>query len=298
MMKFIEKIRDLLYLSPLYDWLGKRSYAQSGEDLIAWGELAERVPRCHSATVSQDKGFYVDVGAYHPKLFSNTYLFYKKGWRGICVDPNPKMKELYRIARPRDVFLNVGVGAEESVTAMSAGRQVSPCHGEKGLQGDSLKAGMMEYFEFEEGAANTFSPEQARKNQEVGRKLIGKRMVPILPLKKIFAKYLPKGQQIDLLSVDVEGMDLEVLKSNDWKKYRPRMIICEDLEFDLDNKLMRLHFDGQARGPAPTNKIPLDPLLTRGKQEGVGVVGFLMEKGYRLTAKTPYSLIFKGKTVE
>ena len=98
-MKFIEKIRDLLYLSPLYDWLGKRSYAQSGEDLIVWGELAERVPRCHSATVSQDKGFYVDVGAYHPKLFSNTYLFYKKGWRGICVDPNPKMKELYRMAK-------------------------------------------------------------------------------------------------------------------------------------------------------------------------------------------------------
>jgi len=71
-------------------------------------------------------------------------------------------------------------------------------------------------------------------------------------------------------------MDLEVLKSNDWKKYRPKMVICEDLAFDLDKWMRRL----------------------RGKREGFGVGEFLMEKGYRLTAKTPYSLIFKRKTVE
>jgi len=57
-------IKDRLLLSPLYDWLGKRSYAQSGEDIVA-DVLLER----------KKKGFYVEVGAFHPKLFSNTFLF-------------------------------------------------------------------------------------------------------------------------------------------------------------------------------------------------------------------------------
>lgn len=211
--------------TPLYDWLGKRSFSQSGEDLIAWGELGNK-----------KKGFYLDVGAYHPKLFSNTYLFYKKGWRGICIEPNPEMKPLFRLSRPRDVFLNVGAGEGKNLT----------------------------YFQFEDGAANTFSGEQAKKNiVEAGRRLKGKTKIPVLSLKAILDKNLPKGQKIDLLSVDVEGMDEEVLKSNDWKKYRPEMIMAEDLEFDF-------------AWPKKSK-----------------VVNFLQGVGYKLVAKTPYSLIFR-----
>src|SRR5436190_418443 len=122
--------------TPLYDLLGKRSYAQSGEDLIADIELEKK-----------KKGFFVDIGAFHPKLFSNTYLFYKKGWRGVCEEPNPKMEELFEKTRPKDVFINMGVAASEEV---------------------------MTYFEFEDAAANTFLPEQVKKNtEEAGRKLKG-----------------------------------------------------------------------------------------------------------------------------
>ena len=244
-------------MTPLYDWLGKRSYAQSGEDIVADIELGKK-----------KKGFYVDIGAYHPKMFSNTYLFYKKGWSGLCVDPNPKMEELFAKARPRDVFLNMGVGK-----------------GGKAGGGRSLHSGRddggeaVEYFMFEDGAANTFSAEQAKKNQEeAGRKLKGKRMVAVLPLKTIFDKYLPKGQKIDLLSVDVEGMDLEVLRSNDWKKYRPEIIIAEDLEFDFDRYV---------------NGVRLPRSQARPRNDGgVGVAKFLGERGYKLNDKTPYSLIF------
>jgi len=234
-------LKQKLMMTPLYDWLGKRSYAQSGEDIVVDIELGKK-----------KKGFYVDIGAYHPKMFSNTYLFYKKGWSGLCVDPNPKMEELFRKARPRDKFLNLGVGVREDVR---------------------------EYFEFEDGAANTFSAEQAKKNQEeAGRKLKGKRMVAVLPLKTIFDKYLPKGQKIDLLSVDVEGMDLEVLRSNDWKKYRPEIIIAEDLEFDFDRYV---------------NGVRLPRSQARPRNDGgVGIVKFLGERGYKLKDKTPYSLIF------
>ena len=180
-------------------------------DILLGSKKASMIPKWIPCPARNDKsgdeGIYVDVGAYHPKLFSNTYLFYKRGWRGICVDPNPEVKGMFGVARPRDVFVNVGVGGVNK---------------------------KLKYFIFDEGATNTFSAEQAKRNQEVGRKLVGKKEVEILSLKKILDKYLGKGKKIDLLSVDVEGMDLEVLKSNDWKKYRPRVIICEDLEFDLN----------------------------------------------------------------
>ncbi len=71
-------------MTPLYDWVGKRSYAQSGEDIIAWGEISDMhayKAGFRSQMVKNDNVFYVDIGAYHPKLFSNTYWFYKKGWR-------------------------------------------------------------------------------------------------------------------------------------------------------------------------------------------------------------------------
>ncbi len=220
-------LKQKLLLSPLYDWLGKRSYAQSGEDLIADLELGKR-----------QRGFYVDIGAFHPKLFSNTYLFYKRGWRGICVDPNPEMEELFAKARPEDKFLNMGVGEKEEVK---------------------------EYYMFDDSAANTFSFEQAEKNEkEAGREMIDKRMVAVLPLATIFEKYLPSPDlKIDLLSVDAEGMDEEVLKSNDWKKFKPEVVICEDLAFDFR------------------------------EWKKSGVAKLLDSVGYTLVAKTPYSLVFK-----
>ncbi len=215
-----------MFLSPLYDWFGKRSFAQSGEDIIADVELGKK-----------RKGIYIDVGAFHPKLFSNTYMFYKRGWSGICIEPRPEAKEDFSSVRNRDVFVSMGVGAKKDV---------------------------LEYFEFNDGAANTFSQETADKNiKEAGRKLIRKVNIAVMPLRDILAGNKMEGKIIDLMSVDVEGMDLEVLQSNDWEKFRPKIIICEDLEFDFD------------------------------KPQKSEVVKYLMGLGYRLVAKTPYSLVMK-----
>jgi len=76
-----------------------RSYSQYGEDVYAISKFRHK-----------RDGFYVDVGAYHPHLYSVTYAFYKKGWRGIAIDPNPITKILFRIFRPRDMFVCTGVG--------------------------------------------------------------------------------------------------------------------------------------------------------------------------------------------
>jgi len=222
-------LRQKLINSALYDWFGKRSFAQAGEDMVAWSVLGKR------------QGFYVDIGAYHPKQFSNTYFFYKKGWRGIVVEPNPDLVRLYKDIRRRDVALGVGVGLSDEVKM---------------------------YFMFADPAANTFDEETAERNKEVGRKLIGKKPVAILKLSKILRDYLPVGQKVDLLSVDTEGMDEEVLASNDWKKYRPRVVICEDLEFDWT------------------------------RPERSKVAKMMKELDYRLVGMTPYSLIFQDEKQE
>lgn len=219
-------IREKLLLLPLYDWFGKRSYAQSGEDIIADVELGKK-----------KKGRYIDVGAFHPKVFSNTYLFYKRGWSGVVIEPRPGAREDFAKVRPRDMFVGLGVAEKKDV---------------------------LEYWEFDEGAANTFSVEQAEKNtKEAGRKLLRKISVAVMPLRDILANCGMERAVIDLMSVDVEGMDEEVLRSNDWEKWRPKLIICEDLDFDFE------------------------------KTRSSGVVKYLLGLNYALVAKTPYSLIFK-----
>ena len=221
-------LRERLLLSPLYDWFGKRSYAQSGEDIIADLELGRK-----------GKGVYIDVGAFHPKLFSNTYLFYKRGWSGVCIEPRPEAKEWFLKVRNRDKFVGMGVGAKKDV---------------------------LEYFEFDDSATNTFLKDQVEKNiKEAGRKLKRKINVAVMPLADILASSGLGNAPIDLMSVDVEGMDLEVLASSDWKKYRPKLVICEDLEYDFESP------------------------------KSSGTVKYLLGLGYGLVAKTPYSLIFKDK---
>lgn len=76
-----------------------KSYAQEGEDLL----LRRIFEHKHN-------GFYVDIGAHHPFRFSNTYLLYKRGWRGINVDAMPGSIKLFAKFRPRDVNLECGVG--------------------------------------------------------------------------------------------------------------------------------------------------------------------------------------------
>lgn len=101
-----------------------RSYSQYGEDAVISTFFRNKI------------GFYVDVGAYHPVLYSNTYAFYRKGWRGIVVEPNTSSKPLFRFFRPRDIFVGVGVG-------VGVGKYIKNNDGaynyyEKNVEGDQL----------------------------------------------------------------------------------------------------------------------------------------------------------------
>lgn len=170
-------------------------YGQDGEDLIL-NRLLD----------GQAQGFYVDVGAHHPVRFSNTYLFYRRGWRGINIDAMPGSMKKFDKVRPRDINIERGVAGKE---------------------------GMLTYHRFNEPALNTFDPAEAAHKNKPPYKLIDTVEVAVERLDALLVRHLPAGQQIDFLSVDVEGKDEEVLRSNDWSRYRPRFILAETLRTDM-----------------------------------------------------------------
>lgn len=94
-------------------------------------------------------------------------------------------------------------------------------------------AGKRTYFRFDEPALNTFCESEAVFKDTAPYKIIERVQVGVRRLEEILDEYLTVGQPIDFLSVDVEGMDTEVLKSNDWARYRPRIVLAETLRTDI-----------------------------------------------------------------
>lgn len=177
------------------------SWSQEGEDIVL-----RRIFDC------KRNGFYVDVGAHHPKRFSNTYLFYKAGWRGINIDAMPGSMRLFNKWRPKDINLEMGVANQE---------------------------GSLNYYVFNEPALNGFSAELSEERSLAENPYHIKDIikVDVKPLRQILGRHLVGGgglrRGIDFLSVDVEGFDLEVLQSNDWSKYRPKFVLAEVLQSSL-----------------------------------------------------------------
>lgn len=167
------------------------SYSQCGEDLLL-SKMFESYPA----------GFYVDIGAYDPIRFSNTYRFYRKGWSGINVEPNFEQFRKFETLRTRDINLNIGAGiSNEKLT----------------------------YYQMIPPTLSTFSKDMAKDYKQRGFICKATKKIPVLRLKNIFSKYL-KGRDIQFISIDVEGYEMDVLKSNDWKMYRP-MVICLEMHF-------------------------------------------------------------------
>jgi FkbM family methyltransferase len=168
------------------------SYSQQGEDIIL-RILFEGVQR----------GFYVDVGAYHPFRYSNTYYFYKRGWHGINIDATPGAVKAFNRYRPRDINVEAAIA--------------------KGNREITLLI-------FKEGAVNTLSPELAElQSKQWARRVVSSKVVRTHTLSEILDRYKSPEQEIDFLSVDVEGYDLEVLQSSSWGRHVPKVVLCEDL---------------------------------------------------------------------
>jgi FkbM family methyltransferase len=177
---------------------GKTSFSQEGEDILLSRIFEDR-----------ETGFYVDIGAHHPQRFSNTMFFYQKGWRGINIDALPGSMEAFRKERPEDINLEIAV---------------------------SDKVEELRFYIFNDLALSTFSRTLAEEyKQKDEYSVAGEILLKTCRLEDIFIEHLLPGQRIDFMSVDVEGFEINVLKSNNWKIYRPQVILTEFLEFDFNN---------------------------------------------------------------
>lgn len=201
MNKYLQPQRYVQHLRhKVRDWYQSKkwwtvSYSQLGEDLI----LKHFLPT---------KGFYVDVGSNHPKRFNNTYLLYQQGWRGLNIEPNPKIHASLERQRQHDTNLNIGITA---------------------------KPGQMLFNIFAEDTLSTFSPEVADAYQKMGHVIAEKKIISTERLSQVLEQHRP-NQQIDLLSIDTEGQDFEVLQTNDWERFRPHFILVETLEYRRDGQ--------------------------------------------------------------
>ena len=203
MYKFIKAllprrlINFLIFLNNSYiSRYSVRSYSQEGEDMIL-----------RRIFESKDEGFYVDVGAHHPFRFSNTYYFYKRGWRGINIDAMPGSMAIFDKFRSRDINLEFPIASSEQV---------------------------LTYFSFNEPALNGFSEELSRQRHGQNGYVIDKEIkLKTIKLSSLLDQYLPDGKKIDFLNIDVEGFDLDILKSNNWLKYKPRYILIEILNCSM-----------------------------------------------------------------
>lgn len=209
----------------------KKSYSQCGEDMIidyVFNLLGIKSP------------IYFDIGANTPKKLNNTFFFYenRKG-TGVLVEPNPSLSSELKKERPLDEHYNCGIGfnnVEEYADYY-----------------------MMDWHEF-----NTFSKEIAYETQEnyKGRNNIKEVVkLKLIGINQILEKHFSKG--LDLLSIDVEGLDLQILKSMNFEKYIPK-VICVETKVGVH-------------------------------QNSSDIADYLVSKGYVLFSQTPINGIFVHK---
>lgn len=203
-------------------------FSQEGEDKLLQRFLNNSNP-----------GIFVDVGAHHPTLINNTYFFYRSGYRGINIDATPGSMKLFNKLRPYDINIEVPISD---------------------LQEDIV------FYIFNTPELNTFDETKIEYFLKFdGVKLINEVKLKPEKLSSILDKNLHKfnSKYITFFTIDVEGYDLNVLKSNDWNKYKPKYILAEDLFSDIID----------------TSKSDLTL--------------FLIEHGYRFVAKTYNTAFYK-----
>jgi len=174
------------------------SYAQQGEDLILANIFAH---------LGMSQLLYLDVGAHHPVVSNNTFLFYERGHRGLLVEPNPYLWGALAEVRPGDVLIRGGIG----------------------IDGADSQA---DYYVMQgNGEINTFSKEMVDKYIAIvgGNPVKEVIRLPLLDINGLMQKHW--GGAPHLMSIDTEGFELPILQSVNWKRYRPAVVCVDTLEF-------------------------------------------------------------------
>ena len=225
-MGVVRKIKNLIrrivftFLKPetkIITTFRQNSYSQAGEDAVLTFLFADK---------KIQKISYLDIGTNIPDYGNNTYLFYNRGSRGVCVEADASLIPAIKEKRPEDIVLHLGVNLTD---------------------GEESEA---DFYVFNEPALNTFDREEALARQSQGTfKIVRTDKVKLVSLAQIIERYcegLP-----DFLSIDIEGLDLAVLKAVDLKKY-PIPVICAETCTYSENHIR------------PKDRSVIDYMLTQG----------------------------------
>ena len=191
---------------------------------------------------NKPKGFYVDVGCYHPLQGNNTHLLYKNGWAGINFDINHYSIKLFDFLRKRDLNIHSGISRKKSKLTM--------------------------YYRKEINMLNTLDEKIAKIHFRNGYK---KKNIQVNTLNFFISKKFKKLNKIDFINIDVEGYELDTLKSLNFSIYKPQLICIEihniKKMYDTNYKYLK------------SNKI----------------YNYLVDQKYQLVWKKKYSFIFERK---
>ena len=227
MKNFIRRIYiwQNIYIKNNY-FFKKKSYSAYGEDL----QIKKHFKKGF-------RGFYVDVGCYHPVKANNTLLLYQKGWRGVNIDINKLSIDFFKHYRPEDLNLNLAI---------------------------SKKKINKFYYQKELSLLNSIKKKQA--NAAFQGPILTKK-IRSSSLNEVLKNSKFKNREIDFLDIDVEGADLEVLKSLNFKIYNPKLILIEIMPENLEVKKMNI--------------------------KGSNIYKFLIKKNYRMIWTNKFSTLFK-----
>jgi FkbM family methyltransferase len=185
-------------LSQLFKGPHKTSYSQCGEDLIAafllYGYLGLAKPS------------YLDIGAHDPVVLSNTFLFYQNGSSGVCVEPDPLLHTKIKRRRRRDTCLNVGVGSSSENSA--------------------------DFYVMSTKALSTFSKVDAQRYSQMTQTIQRVIELPLITINEVIERHF--APHPNFISLDTEGMDLAIIKSLDFGRYRPEVFCIETLTYTED----------------------------------------------------------------
>ena len=182
---------------------GRASFAQCGEDLI----IAYVFNALGRKTIT-----YLDIGAHHPSYLSNTYYFYLRGHRGVCVEPDATLLAAFGRERGGDTLLNVGIAPQE---------------------------GEADLYVLSTPTLNTFSRAEAERFAAYGVQRIERvEKVAIRNVNAVMREHFSGPP--DLLSLDVEGLDLPILQSLDFETRAPDVCCVETLSYTEDRSERKL----------------------------------------------------------
>ena len=160
------------------------------------------------------KGIYVDIGCFHPIRQNNTYKFYKLGWRGVNVDLNPLSIDLFNVARPKDINICAAISDRKKTKSLFYDHQLSSLN--------TISKNHTLFIKKAFGIAN-----------------LKKKKIKTNTLDSLLIKNNMK--KIDFMNIDIEGHELEVLNSINFKKFDIRVICDEIVDYENYSKKIRIN---------------------------------------------------------